>query len=94
MVNAAEVESLLDKMLEWLKARGYARSGLTHVEVIPLSENIVLVSDLHHLLRMPCAKFRSIEQHSFEPPFRRLPIGRHVSFVAVCQRWFTLRATL
>ena len=44
MANATEVESLLDKMMEGLKARGYARSELTDVEAIPLSENIVLVS--------------------------------------------------
>lgn len=44
MSNATEVESLLDKMMEGLKARGYARSELTDVEAIPLSENIVLVS--------------------------------------------------
>ena len=44
MSNAIEVESLLDKMMEGLKARGYARSELTDVEAIPLSENIVLVS--------------------------------------------------
>jgi hypothetical protein len=43
MANATEVESLLDKMMEGLKARGYARSELTDVEAIPLSENIVLV---------------------------------------------------
>ena len=44
MSNATEVESLLDKMMEGLKARGYARSELTDVEAIPLSKNIVLVS--------------------------------------------------
>ncbi len=44
MSNATEVESLLDRMMEGLKARGYARSELTDVEAIPLSENIVLVS--------------------------------------------------
>jgi ketosteroid isomerase-like protein len=44
MSNATEVESLLDKMIEGLKARGYARSELTDVEAVPLSENIVLVS--------------------------------------------------
>ena len=44
MSNAIEVESLLDKMMEGLKARGYARSELTDVEAIPLSENIVLMS--------------------------------------------------
>jgi ketosteroid isomerase-like protein len=44
MSSTAEVESLLDKMMEGLKARGYARSELTDVEAIPLSENIVLVS--------------------------------------------------
>jgi hypothetical protein len=44
MSNATEVESVLDKMMEGLKARGYARSELTDVEAIPLSENIVLVS--------------------------------------------------
>ena len=44
MANATEVESLLDKMMEGLKARGYARSELTDVEAILLSENIVLVS--------------------------------------------------
>ena len=44
MSNAAEVESLLDRMMEGLKARGYARSELTDVAAIPLSENIVLVS--------------------------------------------------
>ena len=38
MSNAIEVESLLDKMMEGLKARGYARSELTDVEAIPLSE--------------------------------------------------------
>ena len=44
MSSTAEVESLLDRMMEGLKARGYARSELTDVEAIPLSENIVLVS--------------------------------------------------
>jgi len=44
MANATEVESLLDKMMEGLKARGYARSELMDVEAISLSENIVLVS--------------------------------------------------
>jgi len=44
MSNSTEVESLLGKMMEGLKARGYARSELTGVEAIPLSENIVLVS--------------------------------------------------
>lgn len=44
MSNATEVECCLDKMMERLKARGYARSELTDVEAIPLSGNIVLVS--------------------------------------------------
>ena len=44
MSSTAEVESLLDKMMEGLKARGYPRSALADVEAIPLSENIVLVS--------------------------------------------------
>ncbi len=44
MSSTAEVESLLDRMMEGLKARGYARSELTDVAAIPLSENIVLVS--------------------------------------------------
>ena len=44
MASAAEVEALLDKMMEGLKVRGYARSELTDVKAIPLSENIVLVS--------------------------------------------------
>jgi hypothetical protein len=44
MSSTAEVESLLAKMMEGLKARGYARSELTDVEAISLSENSVLVS--------------------------------------------------
>ena len=44
MSNTAEVESLLDRMMEGLKTRGYARSELTDVAAISLSENIVLVS--------------------------------------------------
>jgi hypothetical protein len=44
MSSTAEVESVLDRMMEGLKARGYSRSELTDVEAIPLSENIVLVS--------------------------------------------------
>jgi ketosteroid isomerase-like protein len=44
MSDATEVESWLDKMMDGLKARGYARSELTDVEAIPLSDTIVLVS--------------------------------------------------
>lgn len=44
MSSTAEVESMLDRMMEGLKARGYARSELADVAAIPLSENIVLVS--------------------------------------------------
>ena len=44
MSNATEVESWLDKMMDGLKARGYARSELTDVEAIPLSGTIVSVS--------------------------------------------------
>jgi ketosteroid isomerase-like protein len=44
MSNAIEVKSLLDKMMEGLKARGYARSELTDVAAISMSDNIVLVT--------------------------------------------------
>lgn len=44
MSDAAEIESFLATMMQGLKARGYERSELTAVAILPMSDGIILIS--------------------------------------------------